>query len=479
MVWTQGQGARATVRYLCPKAYQAGITPGLSLRQAKVRSPTLQSLTWTQDSAQRCTHYLSRLIDALHEHAAYIDFLGLGMLRLQPPVMYGSTLGEEQEELRFMRRVLGCEELSSMYTSPRIAIADGAIAAMVATQDVSVRWRRVPLGEDASFLARLPIERLPFDSALLALLQELGVTHVHQLQALQPRELEDRFGKAGRRAWEFAWGRGGGSRSLPEQSKEHLEVFWPLLDGCRELAPLRFALRPALAELVKLAQHRGVLLGRIEVSLGLQHGPPLTFDIQSQRACCDVEVLFQLALHGLSGVQQGARSSAPHHIIEAITLRAMEAVKRVDEQADMFDLHARSDAKIEATLVHLMRRLGAAAVTVPLLHDERCPERSGVWVPFGTSTAHPHGASPINSGMRLLDPPLVISCAPGQRPSQIVTAQWSAMIRAWHGPERLSGHWWTQGYDRDYYWASTTQGQTLWIYRDREEKKWVLQGWLD
>jgi hypothetical protein len=192
-----------------------------------------------------------------------------------------------------------------------------------------------------------------------------------------------------------------------------------------------------------------------------------------------LEVLFELALHGLEELQQGARSWSAHHVIETMRLSALDIKERIEEQGDMFQRHARSDAKIEATLTHLTRRLGAEAVTVPVIHDDRCPERSGSWVPIGTSQRPQEDLQKVNSGVRLLDPPLVLRDVIDDQPQHIITPMWTATVKAWHGPERLSGHWWADDYDRDYYWVSTLQGQMLWIYRDRMTRCWVLQGWLD
>ncbi len=53
-------------------------------------------------------------------------------------------------------------------------------------------------------------------------------------------------------------------------------------------------------------------------------------------------------------------------------------------------------------------------------------------------------------------------------------------LRIEQGPERLEGGWW-DGHDigRDYYVATSTHGERLWIFRDhRPDRDWYLHGFF-
>tara|TARA_B100000530_G_scaffold317751_1_gene249031 strand:+ start:244 stop:477 length:234 start_codon:yes stop_codon:yes gene_type:complete len=65
------------------------------------------------------------------------------------------------------------------------------------------------------------------------------------------------------------------------------------------------------------------------------------------------------------------------------------------------------------------------------------------------------------------------------RPDRISFEGRLVHLTHWHGPERLSGHWWSDPYDRDYYWVSTQEGFALWLFRTRDKARWFLHGWLD
>ncbi len=47
------------------------------------------------------------------------------------------------------------------------------------------------------------------------------------------------------------------------------------------------------------------------------------------------------------------------------------------------------------------------------------------------------------------------------------------------GPYVISGGWWNREIHREYYFASTRHGDILWIYYDRQRRRWFLQGWVE
>ena len=44
------------------------------------------------------------------------------------------------------------------------------------------------------------------------------------------------------------------------------------------------------------------------------------------------------------------------------------------------------------------------------------------------------------------------------------------------GPERIEDNWWAKAVSRDYFVARDGGGQQYWIYRDRLQKDWYIQG---
>jgi len=44
------------------------------------------------------------------------------------------------------------------------------------------------------------------------------------------------------------------------------------------------------------------------------------------------------------------------------------------------------------------------------------------------------------------------------------------------GPYVVSGGWWARPVHREYHFAETLRGDLLWVYYDRQRRRWFLQG---
>ena len=53
---------------------------------------------------------------------------------------------------------------------------------------------------------------------------------------------------------------------------------------------------------------------------------------------------------------------------------------------------------------------------------------------------------------------------------------WNGRLTLVEGPERIEDNWWDQAASRDYYVARDSSGQQYWIYRDRLQEHWYIQG---
>jgi hypothetical protein len=131
--------------------------------------------------------------------------------------------------------------------------------------------------------------------------------------------------------------------------------------------------------------------------------------------------------------------------------------------------------------VRLVGRLGKDAVSVPATCDDQRPEASGAWRPLtdlAQSRPSTPDLSPLSACLRLLPEPRPLTDS-RDRPDRFTFEGRLVHPTHWHGPERLSGHWWRDPYDRDYYWVATLEGYALWLFRSRHEGRWFLHGWLD
>ena len=53
---------------------------------------------------------------------------------------------------------------------------------------------------------------------------------------------------------------------------------------------------------------------------------------------------------------------------------------------------------------------------------------------------------------------------------------WNGRLTLIEGPERIEDNWWLDAVSRDYYVARDPLGQQYWVFRDRLQDHWYIQG---
>jgi hypothetical protein len=193
----------------------------------------------------------------------------------------------------------------------------------------------------------------------------------------------------------------------------------------------------------------------------------------------------------------------------------------VGEQGDLLEPAWRDPAAADAAFARLRAELGPNAIVFPVAHDEQRPERAGGWVSEDEiqerekgktgdrkqgagnrtkrsgdpSTQHPARAPSIQHPARTPPPPPPPPPALRQlelpEPVEVECEDEQPRVLWWRGrrlriayslgPERLSGDWWRDGYDRDYWRCEEEDGTDLVLFRDSvsRERRWYVQGWYD
>ncbi len=367
----------------------------------------------------------------------------------------------------------------------RVGIADGPVAAAAATRLRGDVVQRVEVGDDRAFLATLPIHALPIGRELCDLLRALGVRGVGTLQGMDPGELEARFGPAGRRAWCLARGEDPRRPVTPRPGvDQRIEV--PLLEPCQTEEPLLFVVRGAVARVVEGLATRGLAVARVAVTLDRDRGAPIIIELTPSKAASDPSLLFQLVRARMrQRLEELAADDHPAGVVGVI-VEAARTTTAGPRQGDLFSARWSDPVAAETALARIEGRLGEGAVVTAEARDEHRPEAAGVWRTVHEGAADPPDPLGLSPGrgpaacLRLLEEPAPARSA-GQGELHINGASGShrVSVSAWHGPERLSGHWWGDPYDRDYYWAAATDGRLFWVYRDRRAGGWFVHGWLD
>jgi hypothetical protein len=145
-------------------------------------------------------------------------------------------------------------------------------------------------------------------------------------------------------------------------------------------------------------------------------------------------------------------------------------------------------AALDQAIARLSAAFGAGAVVVPRLIDTYRPEARLRWVnargsaagsaaSARASTASAFTGAPLTLALRQVDPPEPVAL----REAAFLGRSGRGLTRILRsdGPQKLSGEWWGQGFDRSYYWLLLDSGEIAWVFRDEMTGGYFLQALAD
>jgi protein ImuB len=256
------------------------------------------------------------------------------------------------------------------YGTARVGIADSAIAAFAATVRWN-RWRIIQSGRDAEFLAPFPVALLDLDEDLVGTLAALGIATVGQLAALEPGEVEARFGPEGLAAHRLA--RGLDARGPATPRDDTLPLVEVELGGPVATAePLLFVLKGALATLGTALRGKGLAARELAVALALDDGSRAERAVRPARPTSHADVLFD---HCRAALEHWP---LPEPVV-GVALRAAVTVPAAGEQGNLLAPRWADPAALEAAFDRIRSKEGHDAVAVPQACDGHLPEDAGSW----------------------------------------------------------------------------------------------------
>jgi protein ImuB len=155
--------------------------------------------------------------------------------------------------------------------------------------------------------------------------------------------------------------------------------------------------------------------------------------------------------------------------VETIQLRANQLETARPASGDLFRQSAQTVPTSQ--LVDLLsNRLGSQAVRSLRCRDAHLPEQSS---DLGDIDMHRAAAATPASAQRpfwLLSKPELLRHSRGK------LMFWGSPLELIYGPERIEDGWWEQGTSRDYFVAKNAQSQRFWVFHERRQRRWYLQG---
>ena len=375
-----------------------------------------------------------------------------------------------------------------------VGVASSKLAARVAASQAGSPCV-VAAGEEAAFLAPLPLSRLAPEARVAATLERWGIRTVGDLARLPRAEVASRLGDAGEALQAVARGRD--PRPLvpwapPPTFGEGMALEWPIVN----LEPFLFVGRAALERLVERLAGRGLACTRLDLALRLEPDGVYERRLDLPAPTRDVKTLLTLLRLDLEANPPGAP-------VAGFTLRAHPDRPR-EAQLSLFGPAALSPDRLATTLARLFALLGPNRVGAPQTVDGHRPER---WAlasyepppppdapppPAPAPPRRPHGGHGLLA-VRVLRPPVALevlveetaaapprSLAAVAREEEARRPKIEGRVRVASGPWGLEEEWWSeQPVARDYWDVELAAGGLYRIYRDRASGDWYADGIYD
>jgi protein ImuB len=317
-------------------------------------------------------------------------------------------------------------------------------------------------------LAPIPLARVDLDDATRATLREAGITTFGDAAALPRDGLAHRFGTELVDFIDHALGRTPDPRASfvpPPHFTSRLELPAPVND----VEALGFGVQRLVREFADWLTARG--LGVVRLTLILAHERYVHLrGIPATAVPVALGALARLPAHLLSVLRERLARVALPASVEAITLVSEETAPLAGRNLGL--LPGDDADAVEVPLLDRLRaRLGEDALVRFVPHPEHRPELAmrdagGAHVPEKTKPSGPDAPRPL----WLLPEPQPLA-------HLMETQPWALR----DGPERIESGWWDGGdVRRDYFVATTPDGETMWIYRDHrygiDDGEWFLHG---
>ena len=311
-----------------------------------------------------------------------------------------------------------------------------------------------------------------------------GLRTLGDLAALPADELAARLGQDGVRWQRLARGEDATPLvpSVPEERFEQaLDLEWPI----EELEPLAFVLGRLLEPLEAHLERRGRGAAVLHVRLFLVKSAGETRDVherslQLPTPIRDARTLRTLALLDLE-------SHPPAGPID----RVVVAVDPTPARIVQFSLITRplpSPEQLSTLMARLQALMGETRCGSPALVESWKPGAFEMtpFVPRDGNVAAP-AASPVSLALRRFRRPVPARVRITDGKPARVTIDRRGMdgggVRVCAGPWRTSGQWWrkseSDGWDRDEWDVTLTDGATYRLFRARDTEQWFVDGVLD
>jgi protein ImuB len=392
----------------------------------------------------------------------WLDGEGLGRL-FASASKWGRDIHAAIRELGFTARVVVG---FTRYGTYAVAVQAGANPSVVVFRD--------PVQEQQA--ARdTPLDRIGLDPRVRDDLDKLGVRTLREFLELPAGELHERFGEQTSQVHRMASG-AAWAPLRPQHERERfvgrLELGYPDDDLPRLLFCVKQLLDPLLARLAA----RGEAVRALRVGLFLETRTTLEETVRPAAPTRDAAQLIDL-------VRLWLERAAPPAKVEEIEMEALGVPLAAEQRGLWVETPRRDPEAASRALARLRAEFGDASVVRARLVDGHLPEASFLWAPLAPATLDQNPAetaAPAEPSLvrRIFDRPAPLPPRPHHLRDDgwLIRGPGHGSVVKFTGPYVVSGGWWVRPVHREYHFAETQRGDLLWVYYDRERRRWFLQG---
>jgi protein ImuB len=461
----EGNGNNAHVTAATRRARKKGIHPGLSLPQARSILPKLIARgrdaaceRTAQEALLEVAETFSPRVEDAGEGVAYVDVSGTERI-------FG---GSEVEHAK-----AAITAIEAIGLPARVGIAASKLASRIAAELPQSPTIVAP-GEEASFLAPLPLVRLSPELEAADMLQRFGLTSIGDLARLPENEIASRLGEIGRDLHFAARGidpRPLIPRALPPEFREGMELEWPLVS----LEPFLFIANAALDRLSKRMEFQGFACKRIEVTLTLEPDGYDARGIDLPAPTRDVKTILTLIRLDLEKRPPGAP------VVGFTFVAHPDRPRRA--QLSLFGPAALSPEKVATTIARLVSMLGEGRVGIPMTVDGHLPERHAVG-DFAPPPPPDEKRTPKRArgllALRTFRPPVAVEVITRDEKITAISGDISGDVGLCSGPWKVEQGWWSERpHVREYWDVELTRGGVYRVYRDEAANGWFIDARYD
>jgi protein ImuB len=453
----EGNGNNAHVVAATRRARTKGIRAGLSLAQARSILPKL--IARGRDAECERTAQ-EALLEVAETFSPRVEDAGEGIVFVD---ITGMERHFDNEDALGRAAIRAVDDIG---LPARVGIGASKLAARVAAETPKSPTVVGP-GDEATFLAPLPLARLSPELDAATTLHRWGLTSIGDLASLPESEVASRLGEIGRELHYAARGidpRPLIPRALPPEFREGMELEWPLV----ALEPFLFIANAALDRLSKRMELQGFACTRLELTMNLEPDGFHSRAIDLPAPTRDVKTMLTL-------IRLDLEKAAPGAPVVGFSLVAHPDRPR-RAQLSLFGPPALSPEKLASTIARLVSMLGDGRVGMATTVDGHLPERYAIadYAPPPPPTTRPKPAKSRGLlAVRVFRPPIPVEVITREVDGELQIAaingdgDHTGETRVSSGPWRVQDGWWSPSpADREYWDVELLRGGVYRVYRE-------------